>query len=71
MSTVSKKIADRVIAGEFPEDGIVAIIKYNNIFNGEDAYKLIFPQQEYLIAHALNGWVPTMLNCSLYWRRED
>ncbi len=42
MSTVSKEIADRVIAGEFPEDGIKAILLYHNQFNGADAYKLIY-----------------------------
>ena len=42
MSTVSKEIADRVIAGEFPEDNIKAILLYHNQFNGEDAYKLIY-----------------------------
>ena len=42
MSTVSKEIADRVIAGEFPEDSIKAILLYHNQFNGEDAYKLIY-----------------------------
>ena len=42
MSTVSKKIADEVIAGEFPEDNIKAILLYHNQFNGADAYKLIY-----------------------------
>ena len=42
MSTVSKEIADRVKAGEFPEDNIKAILLYHNQFNGADAYKLIY-----------------------------
>ena len=42
MSTVSKKIADRVKAGEFPEDNIKAILLYHNQFNGADAYKLVY-----------------------------
>lgn len=41
MSTVSKDIADRVIAGEFDEDNIVAILRYENAFNGSYAYKII------------------------------
>ena len=40
MSTVSKQIADRIIAGDFPEDNIYLIIQYKNAFNGELAYKL-------------------------------
>ena len=42
MSTVSKEIADRVKAGEFPEDNIKAILLYHNQFHGDDAYKLIY-----------------------------
>ena len=42
MSTVSKKIADEVIAGKYPEDNIKAILLYHNQFNGEDAYKLVY-----------------------------
>ena len=42
MSTVSKKIADEVIAGKYPEDNIKAILLYHNQFNGADAYKLVY-----------------------------
>ena len=42
MSTVDKKTADRIIAGEFPEDNIYLIIQYKNAFNGEYAYKLYY-----------------------------
>ncbi len=42
MSTVDKKTADKVIAGEFPEDNIYLIIQYKNAFNGELAYKLYY-----------------------------
>ena len=42
MSTVSKQIADRVIAGEFPEDGVYLIIRYENVFNGDFGYKLYY-----------------------------
>lgn len=34
MATVSKGIADRVIAGGFPEDNIVKIVEYTNAFGG-------------------------------------
>ena len=42
MSTVDKKTADRVIAGEFPEDNTYLIIQYKNAFNGDLAYKLYY-----------------------------
>lgn len=36
MGTVSKQIADRVIAGEFPEDEpVLRIVKYRNAWGGE------------------------------------
>lgn len=44
MSTVDKTTADLIIAGEFPEDNCVAILRYENAFNGNYAYKLIFAQ---------------------------
>lgn len=42
MATVSKEIADDIIAGKYPEDEAVKIVKYQNAFNGEDAYGVIF-----------------------------
>lgn len=66
MSTVSKDIADRVIAGEFLEDGIHTIIKYNNIFNGEEAYKLLYgPMRKEDYLHC-----ETMLNATVYWEKK-
>jgi len=67
MSTVSKSIADRIIAGEFDTDQplITEIIQYNNIFDGGLAYKLIYDGQNYkAYLH-----VPSMLNPRLYWQR--
>ena len=47
MSTVDKNTADRVISGEFPEDdSIYLIIRYENAFNGNYAYKLYYPYRE-------------------------
>jgi hypothetical protein len=34
MSTVTKEIADKVVAGAYPEDEWVRIIKYNNAWGG-------------------------------------
>lgn len=41
MGTVSKEIADRVIAGEFDSDHPIKIVKYNNCFDGSESYGLI------------------------------
>lgn len=68
MSTVSKAIADRVIAGEFPEDCVVAIIRYENIFNGDYAYKLVFHVEE--IQRILDGAYPALLDPTIYWKSE-
>ena len=48
MSTVSKDIANRIIAGEFPGDDIFLIIRYKNAFNGEYAYKLYYSSHKNL-----------------------
>lgn len=34
MSTVDKGIADRIIAGEFPEDDCLQIVEYDNAWGG-------------------------------------
>ncbi len=41
MSTVDKTIADRIIAGEFPEDRAVKIVEYDNAWGGV-GYGVIF-----------------------------
>lgn len=71
MSTVNKKIADEVIAGAYPEDRIIAIIRYENIFNGAEAYKLIFEHQTGLIEDILSSLVPTLHNPTLYWSKPE
>lgn len=63
MGTVEKAIADRVIAGEFPEDDIVCIIRYNNSFNGEFAYGLI-GSHEPLNRYAAS---PFVIEPTVYW----
>ena len=67
MGTVSKRVADRVKAGEFPEDNIKAILLYHNQFNGADAYKLVYGSMS-VINTALSiasGYV------RLYWINES
>ena len=34
MATVDKEIADRIVAGEFAEDGATRIVEYDNAFGG-------------------------------------
>lgn len=70
MSTVSKQIADDVIAGKYAEDGIVAIVRYENMFNGAHAYKLLFrrdPSWRASMQYMLDGKIPSMINCTVYW----
>ena len=71
MSTVNKAIADRIIAGEFPEDNIIAIIKYENMFNGSLAYKIIPGHKESLIQWYLDGKEPALIDPTIYWRKPD
>lgn len=71
MSTVNKEIADRVAAGEFPEDNIITIIRYNNIFNGAEAYKLIYRHQYPMIQWILDGNEINLINPTLYWSEEN
>lgn len=71
MSTVNKKIADKVIAGAYPKDKIIAIIRYENIFNGAEAYKLIFEHQTGLKEDILSGLIFTLRNPTLYWEQPE
>lgn len=72
MSTVNKRIADQIIAGAFEEDNVVAIIRYENIFNGAEAYKLIFGHQKpEIIQWILDGNEYAMLNPTMYWRKPS
>ena len=64
MGTISKKIADAIIKGEFDDDDPVRIVKYTNAWGGE-AYGLEcrgelgrYQESEYVI------------NPIVYWKRE-
>lgn len=69
MPTVSKKIADLIVAnnGVYPGDHevCVKILKYGNIFDGADAYKLIYHKddQKYIENHLACRWK------EVYWQR--
>ena len=40
MATVSKYIAERIMAGEYSEDGWVKVVRYTN-FEGGESYGLV------------------------------
>jgi hypothetical protein len=65
MSTVNKAIADRVAAGEFPEDNWHSIVRYENRFDGNFAYKLCRSKQH--LADCFRN--PNMHNPELYWSK--
>jgi hypothetical protein len=65
MGTVSKEIADRVIAGEYAEDGVVKIVRYDNAFGGEN-YGLIMEDQN-LDTYRESGFVQ---NPTVYWEKK-
>jgi hypothetical protein len=66
MSTVSKEIADRIAAGEFPEDRAVMIVKYTNSFNGGDSYGVIFKGDDPAKYRAS----PFVIDPVVYWRAK-
>lgn len=63
MATVDKTIADRIAAGEFPEDGATRIVEYDNAFGGV-SYGVTFGKQN--IEHYTT---PTefIRNPRIYW----
>jgi hypothetical protein len=67
MSTVGKSIADKIVAGEYKSDKPTRIVKYQNMFDGGDAYGVTFKPQNkdtYLTAGACR-------NPQIYWDIED
>ena len=64
MATVDKSIADNIIAGEYPEDEAVKIVKYTNAWGGE-SYGVIF-KGEPLDKYSATEFV---INPTTYWER--
>ncbi len=62
MSTVSKTIADDIIAGKYPEDQAVKIVKYTNAWGGE-AYGVVSAGGNLDNYRASN----LVQNLSVYW----
>lgn len=65
MGTISKKIADDVIAGKYADDQPVKIVKYTNAW-GDEAYGLICAGQP-LDRYRASEFVR---NPSVYWTAE-
>ena len=65
MATVSKAIADEVVAGKYPEDGWARIIKYTNM-EGGDAYGL---EQEYDLGKYHES--EYVRNPTVYWEAKN
>lgn len=66
MATVSKEIADDIIAGKYDDDTpAIRIVKYQNQFNGEDSYGVIYQGEDPLRYHRS----PACRNPSVYWDR--
>ena len=66
MSTVSKDIADKVIAGDYSDGpAVIGIIEYTNVFNGGLAYKLVYQGQD--IEHAKERIM--CKSAVVYWRK--
>jgi hypothetical protein len=67
MGTVTKKIADEIIAGKYKEDGMpTKIVKYTNMFDGGDSYGVVYDDDDQDKYHAS----PSVINPSDYWTRS-
>lgn len=65
MATVDKEIADAIIAGKYEEDEWVKIVKYQNDFDGADAYGCIAKGQPLDMYHTS----PCCHNPITYWEK--
>lgn len=64
MATVDKSIADRIVAGEFPEDDARKIVEYDNAFR-RVSYGVIFGDDD------PDKYAPSefVRNPRLYWEK--
>jgi len=66
MATVTKDIADRIIAGEFREDPpAIRIVEYTNAFDGRKAYGVIYRGESWY-RYRPSDFV---INPVTYWQR--
>lgn len=66
MGTISKQIADDIIAGKYPEDECTKIVTYNNMFNGGLTYAAIFRHEN----QNKYEQSPACHNVKTYWTLE-
>ena len=65
MSTVDREIAEELIAGKYPEDHAVKIVKYENAW-GNEAFGVVFKGQN-LDMYRASEYV---INPRVYWTVE-
>jgi hypothetical protein len=65
MGTVHKEVADDIVAGEYPGDRVVKIVKYTNAWGGS-AYGVIHEGQR-LDTYQESKFV---INPSIYWEKS-
>lgn len=47
MSTIDKTTAEKIMAGQFSEDGWVKIVTYNNMFDGGISYGAVHRREHF------------------------
>ena len=67
MGTVSKTIADEVIAGKYPEDNIVKIVRYKNVFTRQYSFGLIARGQP-MDTYKASEYV---IEPTIYWEKSS
>ncbi len=67
MATISKQIADDIIAGMYPEDGCTKIVTYNNMFDGGLTYAAVFRRDNQFKYEQS----PACHNVKVYWTLQD
>lgn len=63
MSTVSKKIADDIIAGKYPDEAVIRIVRYMTP-EGEEAFGVIHRGEHAFRYHTPS---PYVINPTTYW----
>lgn len=67
MGTISKIIADDIIAGKYPEDDCTKIVTYNNMFDGSLTYACVFRREDQM-KYELS---PACHNVKTYWVSKE
>lgn len=66
MATISKEIADDIIAGKYPEDNVVKIVTYENMFDGDLTYAMVTGRDSYYKYEES----PACRAVKIYWQRD-